>query len=67
MTDRAFMLSSGALAIHLGFFPSSRLVRAFRGAERGRRGGAGVGTLLGPEEAGVEPGFLWLQAVGRHL
>jgi hypothetical protein len=22
-----------------------------------------VGTLLGPEEAGVLPGFLWLQAV----
>jgi hypothetical protein len=56
------LLSSGALAIHLGF--SLFLVSTFPcgGPERGRRDWSPVGTLLGPEEAGVCPG-LQLQAV----
>jgi len=41
------MLSSGALAIHLGLFLSSRLVRFLRGAERGRRGRVLGGHAVG--------------------
>ena len=59
------MLSSGALAIHLGLFPSPSQYVPLRGAERGRRDGSRVGTLLGPEGTGFSPG-LQLQAAGRH-
>ena len=47
------MLSSGALAIHSGSCFFSWLVRPLRGMERGSGAGSWVGTLLGPEEAGV--------------
>ena len=57
MSGRAPVLSSGALAIHPGFFLPPGEYAPFGAGNGGGGEGPRVGTLLGPEEAGLRPGL----------